>query len=91
MPSFFLVKCTDVIKYVIMVIAYLVQFSSPKNADVDQLLGGWNATKQLSRMRDLHVTNLVSARKSEVDADAVRDPPLVIGIHTFAKWYVGKS
>ncbi|XWS48313.1 hypothetical protein CRYUN_Cryun13aG0064900 [Craigia yunnanensis] len=67
-PSSFVVKCTNVTKCVMLGIVHLVQFLSPKNAVVDQLLGGCNATKQHLRMRDSHVTNLAGIR-TVVDID----------------------
>lgn len=59
-----------------------------------------SATKQLWMMRDLYVTSLVGVRRTVVGIDVVNGVvlsqtpviyPLGIGIHTFAKWHVGRN
>ncbi|KAE8681513.1 NF-X1-type zinc finger protein NFXL1 [Hibiscus syriacus] len=70
-----------------------------KNAFVGQHLGEWNATKQHLKVRD-SFTSLADVRRIVVDIDVVNDAALYqtliifargIGIHTFAKWHVGRS
>lgn len=91
---------TTVRRFAMLGIVHRVWFLSPKNADVDPLLELWNASKQVQRMKSLHVRSLVAERRivggTAVVKGVVLFPiftifSLVIGIRTSVRWLVERN